>query len=240
MLDYLNRLRDHWAAAQIDNEVIVLSEADARELSLAARLRRSIEFGGRPCSLLVHYSGYGYDRRGVCRWLLREIERARQELGDSLRVVTMIHELYAFGPPWRSAFWLGGAQAWVAAGIARASDALWTNTECHARWLRARVDSSIAIETHPVFSTVGEPHQIAPAGGGRIGWWCSVRNPRGRGHSRGCRVTSIGCAWRASARSSKPAPVKPIGGTPTAWPIASSAASTRRPCARCSNRRLTV
>lgn len=161
--DYVECLRRQWAQTGIESQVLALSETDARQQSLAARLLIVVQAEGRPCSLILHFSGYGFQRRGLCLWLLREIEHARRELGDQLRLVTMFHELFASGPPWGSAFWLSPAQAWIAMRIARASDALWTNTQLHARWLRQRVGGSVSIEVNPVFSNIGEPDVVAPA-----------------------------------------------------------------------------
>ncbi|MBX9794843.1 MAG: hypothetical protein K2Y02_11145 [Burkholderiaceae bacterium] len=161
--DYVECLRQQWAQTGIESQVLALSEAEARQQSLASRLLIVVQAEGRPCSLILHFSGYGFQRRGLCFWLLREIEHARRELGDRLRLVTMFHELFASGPPWGSAFWLSSAQAWIAMRIARSSDSLWTNTELHARWLRQQIDGSVPIEVNPVFSTIGEPTAITPA-----------------------------------------------------------------------------
>ncbi len=163
--DYLECLRTEWAAVGLTSHVVSLGEADAKQRSLAERLREIIEVEGRPCAVVLHFSGYGFDPRGLCLWLVREVESARQELGDRLHLVTMFHELYASGPPWGSAFWLSPVQAWIARRVARLSDVLWTNTELHGRWLRRQVGESVAIEVHPVFSTVGEPAETPPAHG---------------------------------------------------------------------------
>lgn len=163
--DYLECLRGQWKSTGIESHVIAMSESDARQQSLADRLRRVVEAEGRPCSLILHFSGYGFQKRGLCFWLSREIENSRRVLGHQMRLVTMFHELFASGPPWRSAFWLSSMQAWIARRIARASDALWTNTELHARWLRQQVAASVPIEVQPVFSTIGEPAVVAAVSG---------------------------------------------------------------------------
>src|SRR5262245_52331834 len=53
---------------------------------------------------LLHYVGYGYADRGCPFWLVQGLEQWRRR-GGGRRLVTMFHELYAFGPPWRSSFW---------------------------------------------------------------------------------------------------------------------------------------
>ena len=161
--DYVECLQREWQAAHIDSHVITLSEADAVQEPLVARLQEHIGPKGQPCSVVLHFSGYGFHPRGLCFWLVREIERARSQLGEQLRWVTVFHELFASGPPWRSAFWLSRLQATLAARIARASDGLWTNTEAHGRWLRTQVDDAVPIEVQPVFSNIGEPEFSRPA-----------------------------------------------------------------------------
>lgn len=115
-------------------------------------LRRSATQAGA-VTWLVHYSGYGYARRGAPLGLLRELRRLRREC-PGVRLLTMFHELYAGGPPWTSAFWLSPLQRHVAAGLARLSDAVFTNREASAEWLRARV--SVPVTVRPVFSNFGE------------------------------------------------------------------------------------
>ena len=162
--DYLELLRTCWTASGIDNRVITMAQADAQAEPLAARLQKITNATGRPCTLLLHFSGYGFHPRGVCSWLAHEIETTRRHLGAQVLIVTMFHELYASGgPPWKSAFWLSRWQASIAARLARASDRLLTNTEAHARWLRNPIGDSRPLAVWPVFSTVGEPALAPPA-----------------------------------------------------------------------------
>lgn len=168
--DYLECLKSQWTQAGIESHVIELSQALANTQSLLDRVLSLANAGNQPnsqetFSLLIHFSGYGYEQRGLCFWLLREVEQAKARRGDRLRVVTMFHELFASGPLWGSAFWLSPLQARIARRLARMSDAIWTNTELHGRWLREQVGPSTPITVQPVFSTVGEPEQRAPTSG---------------------------------------------------------------------------
>ena len=152
--DYAQCLQEEWLAQGQASSVIALSKELAAERSLRARI--GDQLGGRPahtCSLVLHFSGYGYGRRGLCFWLLDEIAALRR---DGVRLVVVFHELFASGPPWRSAFWVSRLQALIAARLARHADAVWTNTEHHANWLRRVVDSRIRVRVRPVFSNVGE------------------------------------------------------------------------------------
>jgi hypothetical protein len=152
--------------------VIALSNDFARERSLAERIEdvlasvKDVSSSART-SVVLHYSGYGYGQRGLCFWLLDQIRSVRERHRGTLRLVVVFHELYASGPPWRSAFWLTPAQAWLAARLAGAADALWTNSEHHANWLRGKVPGRVPLEVRPVFSNVGEPDRL-PAWADRL------------------------------------------------------------------------
>ena len=150
-------------------------------------LRRSAQTGGS-VTWLLHYSGYGYAKRGAPLALLRELRRLRRDC-PGVRLLTMFHELYAGGPPWTSAFWLSPLQRQVAAGLARLSDAVFTNREASGQWLRARLPASVPVTVRPVFSNFGEaaeplPPEARPArlllfGGGPArpeGFWPQVTN----------------------------------------------------------------
>jgi len=162
--DYVECLQGQWCEMGLSNHVISLSEQGAREQPLVARLKDLLQTERRPVSLLLHFSGYGFHKRGLAFWLSREIDRARRELGDDLQVVTMFHELFASGPPWCSAFWLSGLQASIARRIARDSDSIFTNAGLYANWLRSQVPAAVLIDLCPVFSTIGEPASVRAAG----------------------------------------------------------------------------
>ena len=74
----------------------------------------------------------------------------------------MFHEVFASGPPWRSAFWIGGVQAWITRAVARLSNAVWTNSRYHGDWLRGAVAEPVPLYVRPVFSNVGEPASVRP------------------------------------------------------------------------------
>ena len=160
--DFADCLKAEWEQRQVASHVIALDRSDARAVALHERLAALQESDSAPVSILLHFSGYGYERRALCFWLLKELRAARRVLGPRLRVVTMIHELYASGSPWQSAFWIGGVQAHVTRSMARLSDALWTNTSYHGDWLGATVKRSTPVRVRPVFSTVGEPNVNRP------------------------------------------------------------------------------
>ncbi|MBU2858407.1 hypothetical protein HF289_16620 [Acidithiobacillus ferrooxidans] len=103
-------------------------------------------------SVVLQMSGYGFSKRGAPLWLLREMERRRHE---SSKFGVFFHELYAFGPPWKSAFWVSPAQRYVVCRLAEMSDFWMTNREGSAQWLR-RYAGNKPHAVLPVFSNVCE------------------------------------------------------------------------------------
>jgi hypothetical protein len=124
------------------------------EGGLAQRLEGSEEE-----ALLLHYANYGYQRRGCPFWMPGALRRWRRRGGR--RLVTVFHEVYATGPPWRSSFWTQPFQRRIAAAVARASDALVTSLDLYVRRIGPAAAAGKTSVT-PVFSTVGEPPEVPP------------------------------------------------------------------------------
>jgi hypothetical protein len=111
--------------------------------------------------VLLHYSGYGYQQRGVPIWLWRGLRQWRRATNG--RIVTMLHEVSASGPPWTSAFWLGPLQHWIAGRLVYRSTAVITNREASAGAAdRFRHHREPLTRVVPIFSTIGEPTQVRP------------------------------------------------------------------------------
>lgn len=115
-----------------------------------------------PTPVLLHYVGYGYARRGCPVWLVDGLQRWRTS-GVNRFLVTMFHELYAFGLPWTSAFWLSPLQKNLAVRLARLSDRILTSRQDYAKNLHQLSRGQHAtIPTYPVFSNIGESGQVQP------------------------------------------------------------------------------
>lgn len=122
--------------------------APVRELSARTDTR-----GWAGDVLLLHFSGYGYHKRGVPSWLLKDLKGLRERF----RVFGVVfHELYASGAPWQSAFWLSGMQRRIARELAGQADFWLTNREQAGQWLRKQAPEA-PHRVLPVFSNVGEP-----------------------------------------------------------------------------------
>jgi len=113
-------------------------------------------------TVLLHYANYGYASRGCPQWLVEGL--ARWKAGDTrARLAVMYHEVYASGPPWRSAFWLAPLQRRLAERLLALADQAITSTELYRRMLAApggRPTKPILVV--PVFSTIGEPADDMP------------------------------------------------------------------------------
>lgn len=142
-------------------DVCVRHSQGSSKLALGKETAKGIALSGH---CLLHLSGYGYAKRGAPLWLLDKLEAERSSI-ETLGVY--FHELYAMGPPWRSAFWLSPVQRHIARRIAELSDFWITNREDSARWLcRFAEDKPHAVL--PVFSNVGEMAVCSPKRAARI------------------------------------------------------------------------
>ena len=137
--------------------VVKVKEPKAEDLETS--IRNSSDTDG---PLLLQYVGYGYEKRGCPVWLVRGLERWRDK-EKSRGLITMFHELYAFGPFWRSSFWTFPVQKRLVKRLANISDHCQTNMRMYARilgTLSSRHRNRIPVL--PVFSNMGEPSRLVP------------------------------------------------------------------------------
>lgn len=146
--DYVARLEAVWRQ---DRHADTLLVSGPRDLTVA-----SIASGA---DVILHMSIYGYARRGLCGWLPEDVAELKRRRPD-VRVTVVFHELYAFGPPWRSAFWTHIPQRLIIERLARLADRIVTNSENHLTRLGRM--TSMPILLRPVFSNVGEPSRRTP------------------------------------------------------------------------------
>ncbi len=110
-------------------------------------------------TVLLHYVGYGYARRGSPVWLVEALEHWKK--GGTRRLVTMFHELYAFGPIWTSQFWTSPLQRSLAKRLVRLSDRCLTSKQGYADIItKFSQGKHPQVNATPVFSTVGEPRDL--------------------------------------------------------------------------------
>jgi len=114
-------------------------------------------------TILLHYVGYGYAKRGCPVWLVKALEQWRKSASHR-RLVTMFHEVYAFSPqPWSSQFWTSPLQKNLAKRLACVSDICLTSKESYGEIVcQLSNGKHTQIPTLPVFSNIGEPKNISP------------------------------------------------------------------------------
>jgi hypothetical protein len=110
--------------------------------------------------VLLHYANYGYHPRGCPVGLVEGLGGwLRQSSGR--RLITLFHEVWATGPPWRSSFWLAPLQQRLAATLAQLSAGIVTSLELYGRMVQPWAGDA-AVRVTPVFSTIGEPAAALP------------------------------------------------------------------------------
>jgi hypothetical protein len=104
--------------------------------------------------VILHYVNYGYQARGVPFMLRAFVKQLRSQLRG--RWVTTFHELYASGPPWKSAFWLRPFQVRIARDLIDSSTSCVVSNTPIEKAIRAH-DPEKKIHFVPVMSNFGEP-----------------------------------------------------------------------------------
>ena len=104
--------------------------------------------------VILHYVNYGYQARGVPFYLRRFARKLREKIQG--RWLTNFHELYASGPPWRSAFWLRPMQVTIARDLIDVSNACFVSNRTIEKEIHA-YDPAKKIYLAPVMSNFGEP-----------------------------------------------------------------------------------
>lgn len=93
----------------------------------AGDLAAALETNGTK-SLVVHYVTYGYHPRGVPVWFRDGLDQWFKARAEQPRVVTVFHELWSSGPPWKSEFYFGWLQRRLVRRMLRVSTRAVTST----------------------------------------------------------------------------------------------------------------
>jgi hypothetical protein len=136
--------RDEW-------RTVSLPRRKSRSLANAIQ---SIVAETKAVAVLLHFSGYGYQKRGVPLWLLQGLQHWRNG-GGCIPLFTVFHELFATGRPWQSSYWLSPFQELIVRSILRLSSDAIATTARYRDWLSPRT-SGARVTCMPVFSNVGE------------------------------------------------------------------------------------
>ncbi|MDM0043543.1 hypothetical protein QTH91_03535 [Variovorax dokdonensis] len=110
--------------------------------------------------IVLNFSGYGYQSRGVPLWLVDRIRQLRQQ---GARIGIYFHELFTQSePPWGSAFWLAPLQRRIARDLGQMAHYWLTSRDTSAQWLR-RHCPPVPHRVLPVYSNVGELDGLPPS-----------------------------------------------------------------------------
>lgn len=156
------------ARAGIGTVFVVGDPAAPRPQSIEAgvvrlRSRSAAELSdglGQVSSVILHFVGYGYARRGCPWWLVRSLSRWKR--GPEQRLIVIFHELYATGRPWSSAFWTSPFQRQIARRLALLADVAIATRRRVAEELDLWLEEERKVELLPIFSTIGELAEPRP------------------------------------------------------------------------------
>jgi hypothetical protein len=149
-----------------------------------ALLRATAAESGDPCPVLLHASGYSYDRGGAPEALVEGLARAKAA-APGLVLATVFHELHESIPVYRRSYWTSGArQRRVVAATMELTDIGMTNCVAHREVLRRWNKSGREIAVLPVFSNLGECEEFLPFEP-RQPRMMVLGQPRSRGNSYG-------------------------------------------------------
>lgn len=104
-------------------------------------------------ALLLHYSGYGYQHRGVPFWLIGALER----FSGRVPLSVFFHELWTATPPWRSPLYFAPAQFLLIRRLERIARHVFTSTPKMKRRLRKRALLTPIPSNIPAVSRVDPP-----------------------------------------------------------------------------------
>ena len=133
--------------------------------------------------LLLHYVGYGYAKRGCPLWLMEAVVEWKKN--QKKKLITMVHECYAFGPPWTSQFWTSPLQRYILKKLTRVSTYLLTSKKSYASIIK-KYSGNTRVYDIPVFSNVGE-----------------IQNFRELGSKENVAIVFGGKAWRNKVYAKK-------------------------------------
>ena len=123
---------------------------------------RSLASETEVAAVLLHFSGYGYEKRGIPLWLVQGLWNWCRQTGRA-PLLTIFHELYATGRPWQSSYWLCPVQKLIARSILNLSSEVITPTTLFRRRL-LDWNGDAHVRCAPVFSNIGEPGCGLPPG----------------------------------------------------------------------------
>ena len=114
-------------------------------------------------SILLHYVGYGYAKRGYPLWLIEGLQGWKCDR-PQLHLVTMFHEVRSSSRKlWTSSFWLTPLKKRLVIRLLKISDRCLTSKQLYAQSIKELSQGKHTnIPALPVFSNLGEPQNVPP------------------------------------------------------------------------------
>jgi hypothetical protein len=110
-------------------------------------------------TLILNYSGYGYQRKGIPFWLPAALQQVQKK--SHCRIIVFFHELYASGPPWTSAFWLHPAQKNIFRSLYQLADSVFCSNRVVANLIQQQtLDGGQKNHCIGLFTNIPEPEQV--------------------------------------------------------------------------------
>tara|TARA_B100000902_G_C27290493_1_gene906846 strand:- start:622 stop:1683 length:1062 start_codon:yes stop_codon:yes gene_type:complete len=106
-------------------------------------------------NIILHYSGYGYAKRGLCFTLIKSLENWKQNKKNR-KLITIFHEIYAKGPFYRISFWTSIFQKYLAKKLFNLSDVSLVTSKYNKFILASLYNNKKKIIYTNVFSNIGE------------------------------------------------------------------------------------
>lgn len=154
----------------VDSAFVVLNSSERCDLPYAAvycppaKLLESCLAltKGRSGTMLLHVSGYGYSPDGAPTQLADALQQVAAS--GRFRAAAYIHETFASGPPWKSAFWYQGRQQRALRSIVTHCQLVVTSIQFFKDWLEPQSQKLGGPPIHlmPVISTAGETDDPLP------------------------------------------------------------------------------
>ena len=110
--------------------------------------------------LFINYSNYGYQKKGVPVWLVKEVATIK---AMGVKVITFFHEVYASGKVWQSVFWLHQVQKKIFQNLYYLSDAVFCSNQRVQTIIQSETkDKGSKSQNIGLFSNITEPNVLIP------------------------------------------------------------------------------
>lgn len=110
-------------------------------------------------SIILNYSNYGYQKKGIPFWLLQQMKIVNQK---ELKILTFFHELNATSyKPWQSVFWLKPIQQYIYKSLYEISSTCYCSNDRVYRILEQSTnDQGLKLKKLGIFSNIPEPNNL--------------------------------------------------------------------------------